>query len=101
MKPIKVKDDEKLGAKLWRVSIGRNISLSCNSRGATRWFSKGPNSNVALGTQSNILIKREVNFGDNGYYYCYGQYDIAGYWAKHFIARTRLKVYGKLFCILQ
>ena len=65
--------------------------FTCDSIGAfTRWYFQTPSQDVI--SFNNGLIVSNVSLNESGYYFCFGKYLNR---QKNFLARTRLKVYGK------
>ena len=94
-----VSDDSKIrpihGKK---TPLGSQTIIYCDSEGSSKWMFKTsiPQSNVSLnidfGQLSSTIYINRVKQIHTGEYYCYGQYHES---SKHFVAISRLKVYGE------
>ena len=92
-----VRDDNQIRpTPISNVYVGGFIAFYCNSKGQTKWFYNGEKLPHYLNEQylASILTLNPVNQRSGGIYSCYGSYSPLPF-SKHFVAKTRLKVYGK------
>lgn len=88
-------DDRHIYPPVRRKNIGEKATFSCHSSGETRWYFQWagtlPKSDPI--SRSDKLTINQVKLSDSGYYFCFGL-DKSRH--AHFLARSRLKIYGDL-----
>ena len=86
-----VADDTKILPSRMKGNLGNRARMGCISKGETRWYYKSTDSPPI--SRNNVLSLKELTLDHAGHYFCYGLFFDR---LKHFLAKSYMKVYGKL-----
>ena len=92
---LAVKDNKQVYPQIRGMKEGGTATFTCHSSGDTRWYyeEKGTMPITKPIWISDRLVIHNLHQTHSGYYYCYGLYtDIV----THFLARSRMDVFGRL-----
>ena len=89
-------DTTKIFPLLYRADVNDSITFySRNSQDDVRWYFESHKFSPKFMPISTgkILILKEIELENAGFYFCYGLYKRKH--MKHFLAKAELKIYGK------